>query len=65
MLVIEHDAPYVAPNNQGAEVMPIVTVLAFEVQAGGAPAHNQEADVLGVLNSYMASTPKAFSAVTL
>jgi len=66
VIVIEHDAPYVAPNNQGAEVMPIVTVIAFQVDpATGAPTLGQEADVLGVLNSWMASTPKAFPAVTL
>jgi len=70
LIMIEHDAPYVAPNNQGAEVTPIATIIAIEIDtATGAPdaglSSPQETDLLTVLNSWMASTPKAFASISL
>lgn len=58
MIVIEHDVPYQSPDNQYVKDAPHTTILAI---ADGAA---QTADILAQLNSWMASTPKGFSAVS-
>lgn len=57
-LVIEHYKSYVAPNNQGAEKVPLRTILYLPDGA------SQTADILAVLNPWMASCPGAFSNVS-
>lgn len=52
LVVFTHDAPYVAPNNQGAEVMPIDTVIAFPSGSGQGTA------VTAILDEWVASLPQ-------
>lgn len=59
-IIIEHEVGYRAPNNQGYETTPIVTVIAIPVESAG----TQLTSVLGQLNPWMASTPGAFANVT-
>ena len=61
MIVIEHDVPYQSPDNQYVKEAPQTTVLAFVVPSSG----TQQATVLGQLNPWMASCPKAFANVAL
>ena len=67
LIVIEHDRTYLAPNNQGVEQTPITTVLAMETgtTTTGVNDGNQVTQVLSVLNPWMASTPGAFSNVSV
>jgi len=59
MIVIEHNNPYLAPNNQGFEVAPATTVIVIPYTATA----NQMASVLTQLNPWMASCPGAFANV--
>lgn len=58
-IVIEHSKSYVAPNNQGAEVTPMRTVIYLPDTA------SQTTDILGQLNPWMASLPGAFATVSV
>jgi hypothetical protein len=61
LIVIEHDKSYLSPDNQYIKQAPLTTVIAFVVPTTG----DQESTVLGVLNTWMASLPKAFAAVSV
>ena len=59
LIVIEHDRTYASPDNNYDKETKLVTVIAFpDASAAGLTA-------LAVLNPWMASTPKQFTAVTL
>ena len=60
LVVIEHDNPYLAPNNQGYETARAATVIAIPNTATA----NQMTDVLAQLNPWMASCPGAFAGVS-
>ncbi len=59
MIVIEHNNPYLAPNNQGYETAPATTQIVIPYTATA----NQMASVLTQLNPWMASCPGAFANV--
>ena len=59
LIVIESYVHYDAPNNQGIEYAPHTTMIALPDGA------SQTADVLGVLNPWMASCPGAFTNISL
>ena len=61
MIVIEHENPYVSPDNQYVKDAPQTTTLAFVVPSSG----TQQVSVLAQLNPWLASCPKAFANVTL
>lgn len=61
LIVIEHDKSYLSPDNQYIKRAPLTTILAFVVPTTG----TQENLVLGVLNPWMASLPKAFASVSV
>jgi len=60
MVIIEHDQPYRAPNNQGYETAPATTIIAVPVTA----TSNQMDSILLQLNAWMASCPGAFANVS-
>jgi len=61
VIVIEHDKSYLSPDNQYVKKAPLKTILAFVVPTTG----DQETNVLARLNTWMASTPGAFEAVSV
>jgi hypothetical protein len=60
MIVIEHDQPYRAPNNQGYETAPASTTIVVPYTA----TSNQMDSILSQLNPWMASCPGAFGNVS-
>jgi hypothetical protein len=62
MVTIEHDSDYLSPDNQYVKQTPLTTQIAFVVPTNAAP---QQTDVLGKLNTWMASCPGKFNAITL
>ena len=60
MIVIEHNNPYLAPNNQGYETASATTQIVIPYTATA----NQMASVLTQLNPWMASCPGAFANVS-
>ena len=60
MIVIEHNNPYLAPNNQGYETAPATTQIVVPYTATA----NQMASILTQLNPWMASCPGAFANVS-
>jgi hypothetical protein len=58
LIIIEHENPYLAPNNQGYETARLATNIYI---ADGA---SQTANVLAQLNPWMASCPGAFANVS-
>jgi hypothetical protein len=65
IITIEHDAEYLSPDNQYRKQAPLKTVLAMATASTGTNANNQCSIVLGKLNTWMASLPKPFNAVTV
>lgn len=61
LIVIEHDKQYRSPDNQYNKETSLVTQLCFDTATAGAI----QAEILGTLNTWMASIPKAQDAVTL
>lgn len=61
LIHIEHDNDYLSPDNQYTKNTPLVTTIAFVVPSSG----TQETTVLGVLNTWMASCPGSFAAVSV
>ena len=61
LIVIEHDKSYLSPDNQYIKQAPLTTIIAFVVPSSG----TQEANVLARLNSWMATCPGNFAAVTV
>ena len=60
MIVIEHNNPYLAPNNQGYEAARATTQIVIPYTA----TSNQMDSVLAQLNPWMASCPGAFANVS-
>jgi len=60
MVVIEHNQPYMAPNNQGYEAAKLATLIVLPYTA----TSNQMDSVLSQLNPWMASCPGAFANVS-
>lgn len=58
-VIIEHDRSYLSPDNQYVKEAPMTTTVFIPNTATA----NQMADVLGVLNVWMASCPGNFNAV--
>lgn len=59
-IVIEHDRTYLSPDNQYVKQAPMTTVICIPDTA----TTNQMQDVLSVLNTWMASTPAAFTGLS-
>jgi hypothetical protein len=63
IVTIEHDSDYLSPDNQYVKQTPLTTRIAFRVPTTGIAA--QQTVVLTSLNTWMASCPKKFNAITL
>lgn len=59
-IVIEHDRSYLSPDNQYVKQAPLTTVIYVPNTA----TTNQMQDILSVLNTWMASTPGAFTGIS-
>jgi len=61
LVIIEHDASYLAPNSQGFETTGLTTEIALAIGATG----DQTTQLLAQLNPWMASCPGAFETVSV
>jgi hypothetical protein len=59
LVTIEHDQTYASPDNNYDKQTKLTTVIALPTSCG------QGTSLIDVLNPWMASTPKAFPAVTI
>lgn len=64
-IVIEHDRSYVSPDNQYVKQAPLTTVIALATASTGVNAYSQAANIVGILNTWMSSTPGAFEGITI
>jgi hypothetical protein len=65
LIIIEHDAEYLSPDNQYRKQAPKQTNIALATASTGTNANDQSATVVGTLNSWMASLPKSFGPITI
>ena len=61
MIIIEHEAPYLSPDNQYVKHAPLTTQIAFVVPSSG----TQQNSVVAVLNPWFASCPGSFAPISL
>jgi hypothetical protein len=65
MIVIEHDKSYLSPDNSYVKETALTTVIALGTATNGVNAGTQKADIVAVLNPWMASLPLSFANVTI
>jgi hypothetical protein len=65
LIVIEHDRSYLSPDNQYIKQAPLTTIVALATASTGINAAGQSAEIVGILNTWMASTPGAFAPISL
>jgi hypothetical protein len=61
IITIEHENPYLSPDNQYVKHAPLTTQIAFVVPSAG----TQEQSVLGILNAWFGSCPGSFAPVAV
>jgi hypothetical protein len=64
LIIIEHDAEYLSPDNQYRKSAPKKTTIALATASTGINTLGQASNVVAVLNTWMASTPGAFPAIS-
>jgi len=65
LIHIEHDVEYLSPDNQYRKSAPKQTDIALATASTGTNAQNQAANIVNILNTWMASTPGSFAAISI
>ena len=65
IITIEHDKSYLSPDNQYVKQAPLTTQIAFATNSNGIPTNGQSVNVVGILNTWMASCSGAFAAISI